>query len=73
MWHETAGLSEGRTKDLLSKFYGLSLLLGLDLNQRTLRFHDTIRHFLQDQAGKEGLVALHKRFLKAIDEIGESD
>jgi WD40 repeat protein len=56
----------------LIKLYGLSLLLGLDLNQRTLRFHDTIRRFLQDRAGKEGLVARHKQLLRALDEIGGS-
>ncbi len=69
---ETGGLREGQTKDLLSKFYGLSLLLNLDLNQRTFRFHDTIRRFLQDQAGKEGLAAQHKQLLQAIDDIGGS-
>jgi WD40 repeat protein len=72
LWQETASLSEGRTKDLLVKLYGLSLLLGLDLNQRTLRFHDTTRRFLQDQAGREGLVAQHKQLLKALDEIRRS-
>src|SRR5271165_1044063 len=72
LWRETAGLSEGQTKDLSIKLYGLSLLLGLDLNQRTLRFHDTIRRFLQDRAGKEGLVARHKQLLRALDEIGGS-
>jgi WD40 repeat protein len=69
LWRETARLSEIRTKDLLIKLYGLSLLLDLDLNQRTLRFHDTTRRFLQDQAGKEGLVARHKQLLQALDEI----
>jgi TIR domain/NB-ARC domain/APAF-1 helical domain len=68
-----AGLSASRTKDLLIKLNSLSLLLGLDLNRGTLRFHDTIRHFLQDLAGKEGLVARHKCLLKAIGDIGKSD
>src|SRR5271166_5473500 len=72
LWRETAGLSEGQTKDLSIKLDGLSLLLGLDLNQRTLRFHDTTRRFLQDRAGKEGLVARHKQLLRALDEIGGS-
>ena len=72
LWRETAGLSESQTKDLLIKLYGLSLLLGLDLNQRTFRFHDTIRRFLQDQAGKAGLVAQHKQLLRALDDIGGS-
>ena len=72
LWRQSAGLSEGQTKDLLVKLYGLSLLLGLDLNQRTFRFHDTIRRFLQDQAGKEGLVAQHKQLLRALDDVGTS-
>jgi hypothetical protein len=72
LWRETAGLSEIRTKDLLIKLYGLSLLLGLDLNQRTLRFHDTILRFLQDQSGKEGLVAQHKQLLQTLDDFGGS-
>ena len=72
LWRETGGLSEVETKDLLSQVYGLSLLLDLDLNQRTFRFHDTIRHFLQDRAGKEGLVAQHKQLLQALDDVGGS-
>jgi WD40 repeat protein len=72
LWRETAGLSEIQTKDLLTKLYGLSLLLGLDLNQRTLRFHDTIRRILQDQATKEGLLAQHKQLLQALDDFGGS-
>jgi hypothetical protein len=73
LWRETAGLSEIRTKDLLIKLYGLSLLLGLDLNQRTLRFHDTTRRrFLQDQAGNAGLVAQHKPLVRALDDFAGS-
>jgi len=69
LWQETASLSEGRTKDLLVRLYGLSLLLDLDLNQRTLRFHDTTRRFLQDRAGRDGLVVHHKQLLNALDKI----
>jgi WD40 repeat protein len=72
LWQETAGLSESHTKDLLVKLYGLSLLLTLDLNERSLQFHDTIRRFLQDQAGKDGLVARHKQLLNAFDDFGWS-
>jgi NB-ARC domain/TIR domain/APAF-1 helical domain/WD domain, G-beta repeat len=72
LWQETAGLSESRTKDLLVKLYGLSLLLTLDLNERNLRFHDTTRRFLQDQAGEEGLVASHKQLLSALADFGRS-
>ena len=67
LWQKTAGLSEGKTKDLLVRFFGLSLLVNLDLEQRTFRFHDTVRHFLQNQAGKEGLASLHQRLLDALE------
>ena len=72
LWKQIAGLNESRTKDLLIKCYGLSLLLGLDLNQRTLRLHDTTRHFLQNQAGRDGLVAQHQRLVRALDGVAES-
>ena len=68
LWR-TAGLSDIRTKDLLVKLQNLSLLLGLDLNARTLRFHDTIRRFLADQAGNDGLVAQHRRLVRALDDF----
>jgi WD40 repeat protein len=69
LWKETAGLTESRTKDLLIKLYGLSLILGLDLNQRTLRIHETTRRFLQDQAGKEGLISLHEQLLRLFVDV----
>ena len=53
----------------MQRLQSLSLLLSLDLDRRTFRFHDTVRHFLQDQAGKDALAALHKRLLKALDGI----
>jgi hypothetical protein len=59
-WAETGGLDAGETEDFLNKLSDLSLLLHLDLDRRTLRLHDIIRHFLLDQAGKERLVAEHK-------------
>lgn len=58
------------TVDLLTELYDLSLLLGLDLDHRTIRFHDTTRHFLQHQAGKSGLVAQHKRLIQAMGDMG---
>jgi hypothetical protein len=69
LWHETGGIDEFDTEDLLQRLQNLSLLLSLDLERRTFRFHDTVRHFLQEQAGKEALAALHKRLLKALDGI----
>ena len=69
LWSETGGLDEIDTEDLLRRLQSLSLLLSLDLDRRTFRFHDTVRHFLQDRAGKDALAALHKRLLKALDGI----
>jgi WD40 repeat protein len=69
LWAETGGLAEFETEDLLSRLYDLSLLLNLDLNRRVLRLHDTIRHFLQDQSGKDGLLAEHRRLAIVLDSI----
>jgi hypothetical protein len=52
LWVETGSLKKFAIKKLPMRLHDLSLLLNLDLNQRLLRLHDTIRHFLQDQAGK---------------------
>jgi len=70
LWGETGGLDEFETEDLLNELSGLSLLLDLDLERRTLRFHDTVRHYLQDTAGREGLVAQHKQLIQAMGDIG---
>ena len=55
LWSETGQLDEIDTEDLLQRLQNLSLLLSLDLDRRTFRFHDTVRHFLQEQAGKDAL------------------
>jgi hypothetical protein len=47
--------------------------VGLDLDRRTLRLHDTIRHFLRDQAGKERLLAGHKCLSRALEGIAGSN
>ena len=67
LWSETGGLDEIDTEDLLRRLQSLSLLLSLDLDRRTFRFHDTVRHFLREKAGKDALTALHKRLLGALD------
>jgi WD40 repeat protein len=71
LWSETGGLDEFETEDLLVKLYSLSLLLSLDLDLRTFRLHDILRHFLQGQAGTEELVVQNKRLLQAIDNSGK--
>ena len=42
-------------------------MLSLDLGERSFRFHDTVRHFLQKREGKEALAALHKTLLSAME------
>ncbi|MGO9472411.1 MAG: NB-ARC domain-containing protein [Rhodomicrobium sp.] len=69
LWAKTGGLDEVDTEDLLVRLESLSLLLSLDLEQRTFRFHDTVRQFLQDQTGKEKLALLHRRLLDAIERL----
>src|SRR3954463_15942745 len=69
LWQETGGLDEFDTEDLLNELFGLSLLVSLDLSVRTLRLHDVVRHFLQTEAGQEGLIAQHKELLGALGEV----
>ena len=69
LWSETCGLDEFDTEDRLQRLQNLSLLLSLDLDRRTLRFHDTVRHFLREKAGADALASLHKRLLKALEGI----
>ena len=69
LWAANGGLEEFETEDLLGRLYDLSLLLDLDLGQRSFRLHDTVRHFLRDRVGKEGLVAQHKQLVAALDGV----
>jgi WD40 repeat protein len=73
LWAETGGLEPGETEDFLNELSDLSLLLELDLHRSTLRLHDTIRHFLQAQAGRERLVTGHKSLLRALEGIQGSN
>ncbi|MBY3252152.1 NB-ARC domain-containing protein [Rhizobium laguerreae] len=72
LWRELAGFNENETKSLLSKLNGLSLLLRLNLKERTFRFHDTIRQFLHDRAGQSALTGQHQRLVEALDRIERS-
>jgi WD domain, G-beta repeat/APAF-1 helical domain len=72
LWAKTGGLDETVTEDLLVRLESLSLLLSLDLEQRTFRFHDTTRQYLQEQAGKDALAALHNTLLQALDGLGNN-
>ena len=70
LWADTGGLDEVDTEDSLVRLDSLSLLFALDLGKHSFRVHDTVRHFLQEQAGKERLAALHKVLLQAIGKAG---
>jgi APAF-1 helical domain/WD domain, G-beta repeat len=73
LWEATGGLADFETEDLLSRLHDLSLLLDFDLGQRFFRLHDTTRHFLQDCAGKEGLVTQHKQLVAALDDVPNAE
>jgi WD40 repeat protein len=66
-WATTAGLPDLESEDFLGRLFDLSLLLNFDLGQRFFRLHDTIRHFLQNQADKERLVAQNKALIAALE------
>lgn len=68
-WKETAGLDLIATEDLLTDCVDLSLLLSLDFERRTLRLHDTTRHFLRDQAGKANLMVQHERLIQGMSDV----
>jgi len=70
LWAKNGGLEEADTEELLVRLVNLSLLLSLDLGRRNLRFHDTVRHFLQERAGKDAPAALHRTLLRALDGAG---
>ncbi|MFZ1106416.1 MAG: hypothetical protein WAN86_26730 [Hyphomicrobiaceae bacterium] len=68
----TGRLDAFATVDLLSELFDLSLLL--DLDRRSLRFHDTTRQFLQDAARKAGQLAQqHARLAAAIAGLGDAN
>jgi len=71
LWAETGGLDRHDTEGLLAAYDDASLLLDLDVERETFRFHDSVREFLlHDRAGKAGLVAEHKRLIQAMGDIG---
>jgi WD40 repeat protein len=73
LWAAKGELKEYRTKTLLSRLFGLSLLVDLVLGQGFFRLHDTTCQFLQDRTGKDGLVALHKQLVAALSGAASAD
>jgi WD40 repeat protein len=64
LWGATGGLDDFDTEELCHRLYGLSLLLDCNLATRTIRLHDVVRAYLQQQLGT-GLVTLHGQLLDA--------
>ncbi len=73
LWANTGGLDDFETEDLLNELYGLSLLLSLDFERRTLRFHDTVRQFLQDNSGEERLIRQHQHLIASMKGIRNAE
>ena len=64
LWGVTGGLGKIKTEKLCEDFSRLSLLLTFDLATRTIRLHDVIRSYLQQEVGA-ALPALHAHLLDA--------
>jgi hypothetical protein len=72
LWSEIEALDEFASEDLLSELYSLSLLLDLNLDTRTFRFHDTTRHYLRHQAGKGKLASQHRTLIASMEPLIEA-
>ena len=58
LWQQTAALDEIDSEDLLQRLFRLSLLLDLDLAERTVRLHDVVRTWLRREVGAARLAEL---------------
>jgi hypothetical protein len=67
LWGATGGLDELDTEDVCARLHRFSLLLRYDLATRTIRLHDVIRSYLQQDVGAIGLMSLHAQFLQAYE------
>jgi hypothetical protein len=70
LWAKSGNLDGVDTEDLLDELHNLSLLLSLDLDQRSVQLHDVVRHFLLSRVGHQALTALHKCLADVIDPSG---
>src|SRR5262245_9688545 len=66
LWAYTAGLDRHDSEALLVTCDDASLLLDVEFGGGTFRFHDSVREFLQDQAGDARRNTQHKRLIRAI-------
>ncbi len=65
LWAATGGMDEDAAEELCIHLSDTSLLLHLDLRQRTLRLHDVMRDLLTREVGETHLTQLHSTFLDA--------
>jgi len=63
LWEATGILDELDTEELCEHLYRLSLLLRCDWATRTIRLHDVIRNYLQQEVGSVEFQSLHAYFL----------
>jgi WD40 repeat protein len=66
LWGATGRLDDFDTEDLCGRLYRFSLLLDYNLATGTIRLHDVVRTYLQQEVGT-GLVSLHRQLLGAYD------
>ena len=64
LWGVRGGLGKIKTEKLCEDFFRLSLVLSFDPTTRTIRLHDVIRSYLQQEVGA-ALPALHAQLLDA--------
>jgi hypothetical protein len=65
LWNATGGLDDFDTEEVCERLYRFSLLLDFDLTRRSIRLHDVIRTYLQQEMGTVELPALHAHLLDA--------
>ena len=51
LWGATGGLDDFDTEEVCERLYRFSLLLDFDLTKRSIRLHDVIRTYLQQEVG----------------------
>ncbi len=67
LWRQRSDLKPSFAKDLIGKLYKLSLLLSLDPETKTIRLHDTTRHFLRHEAGPSALQSLNQSLIVSLN------
>jgi len=65
LWSVTGGLDEFDTEELCALLYRFSLLLDFDPLRRSIRLHDVISTYLQQEVGAVELQSIHGHFLGA--------